>query len=100
MPQAEKNTSPIEAFQTHVLPVAGSSEWDAAVARCWVSACAAWPQINVDAAIFGAFLAERVQPEAPVETLASLHVKELLLTCAAANGDPLAIRLIEFHYFP
>src|SRR5206468_1109321 len=67
----------------------------------WQEVCAAWPAIAVTRERFGRFLGERVPREAPCAAdLEALHTSELYLTCACANWDAEAIRLLEQHYFP
>jgi RNA polymerase sigma-70 factor, ECF subfamily len=68
----------------------------AILADCLARACAAWPDLRVDAARFLAFLAERVPPDAvDAAALTHLRVEDLCLACAAADGDAGAVAAVS-----
>jgi RNA polymerase sigma-70 factor (ECF subfamily) len=56
--------------------------------RAWQAARSAWPTLDVDAARFCAFLAERATG---VAALTELRVSDLYLVCACLDGQPEAL---------
>lgn len=57
---------------------------------------AAWPQVNLDDAVFLRHLADKVRDaDDPGAELASIHAGDLFLACACAAGDPVALRTFE-----
>jgi RNA polymerase sigma-70 factor (ECF subfamily) len=95
----------LEAFLTAVSPQIRSRLQRAELEEVLAARCSAarhaWPQLDVPADEFGAFLAERMPPDARSATaLHALRVEELLLTCACARGSVTAIKLLEQRYFP
>ncbi|MCP3137758.1 sigma-70 family RNA polymerase sigma factor [Pyxidicoccus xibeiensis] len=59
-------------------------------------AAEAWPELEVPAGDFVAFMAERLLPGTPVEqSLDTLHVGDLLLAFACARKVPLALRRFD-----
>jgi RNA polymerase sigma-70 factor (ECF subfamily) len=69
---------------------------DALAAAC-TRARAAWPEIAIEPATFVHHLAGKLRPDAPAWT--ELLVEDLYLACAAAAGDPAAIRALERDVF-
>jgi RNA polymerase sigma-70 factor (ECF subfamily) len=58
-----------------------------------------WPGIDVDRAIFYAFLGARVPDEGSIaDAVASLHAGDLFLTCACLEGNPAALVAFEHRF--
>lgn len=73
----------------------GGAEAD--LAQRLEAARTAWPSVEVSAARFDAYVAERASAG---EDLAKLHLSDLYLACACADGDPAAIAAFESAFFP
>src|SRR3989442_1001025 len=56
----------------------------------------AWPGIDVDAASFVAYLAQRLPPQADAQqALAGLNANDLYLACACVQRNPAALAAFE-----
>jgi RNA polymerase sigma-70 factor (ECF subfamily) len=63
---------------------------------------AKWPGIHLDEAVFVGHLTDVVADEDPAglfETISHMHLEDLYLACACAQGHPEAIRAFEETYF-
>jgi len=68
--------------------------------RVWDGACAAWPEVRLDFAAIAPLLAREIQrarDTSPAEVIRALHVGDLYLACACAEGDAAALRAIDAH---
>lgn len=68
-----------------------------ALAEIWQAARAAWPTVELDAEVFGAYLARRLPDRASPAALTQLRTTDLYLACACSMGDPHAIAAFEQH---
>lgn len=64
-------------------------------ASVYARARAAWPTIHVDPDTFGRHVAERLRPG---ESHAALHLEDLYIACACAQGAAPALDAFERHY--
>lgn len=64
------------------------------------TARAAWPGVALDGARFAAHLARHLPADSPAETLERLHLADLYLACACAEGLPLAHAAFEARVLP
>ena len=64
------------------------------------TARAAWPGVALDGARFAAHLARHLPADSPVEALERLHLTDLYLACACAEGLPLAHAAFEARVLP
>jgi len=76
----------------------GAATLAATLARLRDAACAAYPDLAVDAASFAAELARRLGAAASPEVLARVRSDHVHLAIACAAGDPLAIRRFEAEF--
>ena len=75
-----------------------SDELEVVFDSAWMAATQAWPTVHVPRAEFVAYVAARLDADAPVEVaLAELRIEDLYLACACARGDRAAIALFEQH---
>jgi RNA polymerase sigma-70 factor (ECF subfamily) len=73
--------------------MAAISGSDPRLARALEEARAAWPDLDVPAAVFGEALAAAVAAGPPEDPLAGVHVADLYLACGCALGRPAATRI-------
>jgi RNA polymerase sigma-70 factor (ECF subfamily) len=64
------------------------------------SARAAWPGVELDGARFAAHLARHLPADSPAEAVEQLHLADLYLACACAEGLPLAHAAFEARVLP
>ncbi|OJT20911.1 transcriptional regulator [Archangium sp. Cb G35] len=64
------------------------------------TARAAWPGVDLDGARFAAHLARHLSADSPAESLEALHLADLYLACACAEGLPLAHAAFEARVLP
>ncbi|MFE8600875.1 sigma-70 family RNA polymerase sigma factor [Archangium violaceum] len=64
------------------------------------TARAAWPGVDLDGARFAAHLARHLPADSPAEALEALHLADLYLACACAEGLPLAHAAFEARVLP
>ncbi|KFA90011.1 sigma-70 family RNA polymerase sigma factor [Archangium violaceum] len=64
------------------------------------TARAAWPGVDLDGARFATHLARHLPADSPAEALEALHVADLYLACACAEGLPLAHAAFEARVLP
>src|SRR5678809_286972 len=96
----------VEVFQAHLpagtLPPEGRAALEERLGRAVAAARAPWPDLGLSAVQFIRHVAERFPAEEgtqPVEAvLESLHLSDLYLACACANGAPAAIAILEHEY--
>ncbi len=75
---------------------ASSGELERDLAAACLNARARWGDLAVADADFCRYLGERVPAESP--TFTQLHVDDLYLACACANGTAAALRLFDEHF--
>jgi RNA polymerase sigma-70 factor (ECF subfamily) len=93
----------LQAFSSLCRPLLAtpSADLDAALDAAHVAAHAAWPAIDVDDAKLAAQLSKLLAGEAdPVAALAKMHVADVYLTVACADGNAEAIAVIENQFVP
>lgn len=73
---------------------------EARLARVWEVAHAAWPGVTLEAPRFIAHLARHLSAESAVEALERLHLGDLYLACACAQGVPAALAAFEARLLP
>ncbi|AKJ01847.1 RNA polymerase sigma-70 factor (ECF subfamily) [Archangium gephyra] len=64
------------------------------------TARAAWPGVELEGARFAAHLARHLPADSPSEALEQLHLTDLYLACACAEGLPLAHAAFEARVLP
>jgi RNA polymerase sigma-70 factor (ECF subfamily) len=98
---ARSPAAPVEDVFRAALDDAARSRFEdterlaATLAQLRTAALAAYPDLTVDAATFGAELARRLGAAASPEQLARVRADHVHLAIACAAGDPLAIRRFE-----
>ncbi|HEX8702002.1 MAG TPA: sigma-70 family RNA polymerase sigma factor [Myxococcaceae bacterium] len=79
-----------------------SEEPPAALAQRLERVCekarAAWPEVQLEGPRFVAHLARHLPASSPVEALETLHLGDLYLACACAQGIPSALTAFESHF--
>jgi RNA polymerase sigma-70 factor (ECF subfamily) len=80
------------------LALADEARLAAELTAFWSAARASWPDIELGAADFLAFVARRLDPEAG-QALSRLRADDLYLLCAYLQGAPGASARFEAHYF-
>jgi RNA polymerase sigma-70 factor, ECF subfamily len=77
------------------LPAAAEA-LDAALSTLWERGRAAWPGVELDAAVLAAYLGERAPPDvAPPAWLGQLDAADVFLACACAEGLPRAVHAFD-----
>lgn len=80
-------------------PGTPSEELAPALAQLWEEATAAWPEVDVEASAFMAFVSERMVDDAPrSDAIAPLRPGDLLLCHACLRGDPTALAAFDAGY--
>lgn len=88
------------AHQAHHEPREAAASWQPQLCAAWREVCAARPALAAWAEAFARALARSVDPEAIAPSLARLHIADLALACAAAQGDREATALIDRDHLP
>lgn len=87
------------ALITPVVPP--SAELEEILEGLVADARSAWPEVEVDEALFLQFLALRIPPEAdPADAIGALRAEDLYLACACLRGDPAAVRAFQKSLYP
>ena len=74
--------------------------WEERLDRALGTARAAWPRVELEGTRFVAHLARHLAADASPEALEALHVGDLYLACACADGLPAAHTAFEAHILP
>lgn len=82
-------------------PVEPSPELEKILVALLESGRAAWPDIQLDEALFLQFVALRIPAGAPLaDALEALRVADLYLACGCLRGDPAAVRSFQQTLYP
>ena len=90
----------VDIFAAQAPAVALDGDFERVLDRVWTEARAAWPAVRLSFSSLAPALAREIQRSSdklPSVALAQLHVSDLYLACACAEGDPAALRAIEAH---
>jgi RNA polymerase sigma-70 factor (ECF subfamily) len=79
-------------------PVEATGPLDETLSALLARARAVWPGFSVGDELFVGYVAARVQDEARLARLDTLHAEDLYLACACANGVALAIEALDRRY--